>query len=141
MGAWLSFIIHHGRIYSHSVDHRYSDGVSTYHWAIIFYRFKVFEAEGTQQANIFAVLGLTTTKTCIYAGVNKMNTVKILAIVLIVAGASGLVYGGFTYTKETHQAKIGPIELSVNDTETVNVPVWAGVAAMVAGAFLLFARK
>ena len=70
-----------------------------------------------------------------------MNTVKMLAIVLIVAGALALVYGGFTYTKETHQAKIGPIELSVKDTETVNVPAWAGVAAMVAGAFLLFARK
>ncbi|OGV75853.1 MAG: hypothetical protein A3I83_03895 [Methylotenera sp. RIFCSPLOWO2_02_FULL_45_14] len=64
-----------------------------------------------------------------------------LAVVLIVAGALGLVYGGFTYTKETHQTKIGPIELSVKDTETVNVPVWVGVAAMVAGAVFLFARK
>jgi len=64
-----------------------------------------------------------------------------LAIVLIVAGALGLAYGSFTYTKETHQAKIGPIELSVKDKETVNIPVWAGVAAMVAGAILLVARK
>ncbi|MDP3744980.1 MAG: hypothetical protein Q8Q76_11680 [Methylotenera sp.] len=70
-----------------------------------------------------------------------MNAVKILAIVLIVAGALGLAYGSFTYTKETHQAKIGPIELSVEDKETVNVPVWVGVAAIVAGAFLLFVRK
>jgi multidrug transporter EmrE-like cation transporter len=70
-----------------------------------------------------------------------MNAVKMLAIALIVAGALGLAYGSFTYTKETHQAKIGPIELSVKDKETVNVPVWAGVAAMVAGVFLLFARK
>jgi len=72
---------------------------------------------------------------------NKTNAVKMLAVVLIVAGALGLVYGGFTYTKETHQTKIGPIELSVKDTETVNVPVWVGVAAMVAGAVFLFARK
>jgi TRAP-type C4-dicarboxylate transport system permease small subunit len=70
-----------------------------------------------------------------------MNAVKMLAIVLIVAGALGLAYGSFTYTKETHQTKIGPIELSVEDKETVNIPVWAGVAAMVAGAFLLFVRK
>lgn len=70
-----------------------------------------------------------------------MNAVKMLAIVLIVAGGLGLLYGGFTYTKDTHQAKIGPIELSVKDTETVNIPVWAGIASMVAGAFLLFARK
>ena len=70
-----------------------------------------------------------------------MNAVKIVAVVLIVAGVLGLAYGGFTYTKETHQAKIGPIELSVKDSETINIPVWAGVTAMVAGAFLLFARK
>lgn len=70
-----------------------------------------------------------------------MNAVKMLAVVLIVAGALGLAYGSFTYTKETHQAKIGPIELSIKDKETVNIPVWAGVAAMVAGAVLLFARK
>jgi hypothetical protein len=70
-----------------------------------------------------------------------MNGVKILAILLIVAGGLGLLYGGFTYTKETHQAKLGPIELSVKDTETVNVPIWAGVGAIVTGVVLLFARK
>jgi multidrug transporter EmrE-like cation transporter len=70
-----------------------------------------------------------------------MNAVKMFAIVLIVAGALGLAYGGFTYTKETHQAKLGPIELSVKDTETVNVPVWVGLGAIVAGMILLFSRK
>jgi hypothetical protein len=64
-----------------------------------------------------------------------------LAIVLIVAGTLGLVYGGFTYTKDTHEAKVGPIELSIKDKETVNVPVWAGVGAIVAGVILLFVRK
>ncbi len=71
-----------------------------------------------------------------------MNSVKIAAIVLIVAGILGLVYGSFSYTKETHEAKLGPIELSVKDKETVNVPVWAGVGAIVVGgALLLFANK
>ena len=71
-----------------------------------------------------------------------MNTVKIAAIVLIVAGALGLAYGGFSYTKETHEAKIGPIELSVKDQQTVNVPVWAGVGAIViGGALLVFGGK
>ncbi len=70
-----------------------------------------------------------------------MNAIKILAIVLIAAGSLGLLYGGFTYTKETHEAKLGPIELTVKDKETVNIPVWAGVGAIVAGAILLFARK
>ncbi len=70
-----------------------------------------------------------------------MNATKVLAITLIVAGGLALTYGGFTYTKDTHQAKIGPIELSVKNKETVNIPVWVGVASMVAGALLLFARK
>ena len=67
-----------------------------------------------------------------------MNTVKIAAIVLIVAGVLGLVYGSFSYTKKTHEAKLGPIELSVKDKQTVNVPVWAGVGAIVIGGVLLF---
>ncbi len=70
-----------------------------------------------------------------------MNAVKMLAIVLIVAGALGLLYGGFTYTKDTHQAKLGPIVLSVTEKESVNIPIWAGVGALVAGIFLLVTRK
>jgi hypothetical protein len=66
-----------------------------------------------------------------------MNSSKIAAIVLIVAGVLGLAYGQFSYTKETHDAKLGPIELSVKDKETVNIPVWLGVGAIVVGAGLL----
>ena len=68
-----------------------------------------------------------------------MSSTKIIAIVLIIAGVLGLAYGSFSYTKETHDAKVGPIELSVKDKETVNVPVWAGVGAIVIGAGLLLA--
>jgi TRAP-type C4-dicarboxylate transport system permease small subunit len=67
-----------------------------------------------------------------------MNAIRIAAIALIVAGALGLAYGSFSYTKETHEAKLGPIELSVTDRETVNVPVWLGVGAVVTGGVLLF---
>jgi len=70
-----------------------------------------------------------------------MNSFKMLAVALILAGSLALLYGGFTYTKDTHQAKIGPVELSVKETETVNIPVWAGVILIAAGAMLLFARK
>ena len=66
-----------------------------------------------------------------------MNAVKIAAIVLIVAGVLGLAYGSFSYTKDTHEAKLGPIELSVKEKQTVNVPVWAGVGAIVIGGVLL----
>ena len=66
-----------------------------------------------------------------------MNAIKITAIVLIVAGVLGLGYGSFSYTKQTHDIKMGPIELSVEEKETVNVPVWAGVGAIAIGAALL----
>ncbi|MCX5871078.1 MAG: hypothetical protein NTY00_10715 [Deltaproteobacteria bacterium] len=66
-----------------------------------------------------------------------MNAVKGVAIALILAGALGLAYGSFSYTKETQQAKLGPIELSVKEEKTVNIPVWAGVAAIVIGGVLL----
>ena len=64
--------------------------------------------------------------------------VKIVAIALIVAGILGLAYGGFSYTKETHDIKLGPIELSIKEKETINVPIWVGVGAIVAGGLLLF---
>jgi multidrug transporter EmrE-like cation transporter len=71
-----------------------------------------------------------------------MNAVKMAAIVIIVAGVLGLAYGSFSYTKDTHEAKLGPLELSVREKETVNVPVWAGVGAIViGGAILLFGSK
>ena len=66
-----------------------------------------------------------------------MNAMKMVGIVLIVAGILGLVYGGFSYTKETHETKIGPLTLSVTDKETVNVPIWAGIGSIVLGGVLL----
>lgn len=66
-----------------------------------------------------------------------MNTLKITALVLIVAGVLGLGYGSFSFTKETHDVKLGPIEMSVKEKETVNIPVWAGVGAIAIGAALL----
>jgi hypothetical protein len=66
-----------------------------------------------------------------------MNPIRIVAIVLIVAGALGLAVGGFSYTKETHTGRIGPIELSVKEEQTVNVPLWMGVGAIVIGGGLL----
>jgi hypothetical protein len=65
-----------------------------------------------------------------------MSAIKIAAIALIVAGILGLAYGKFSYTKETHEAKIGSLELSMKDKETVNIPVWAGVGAIVIGGIL-----
>jgi len=72
-----------------------------------------------------------------------MNASRLVAILLIAAGVLALAYGGFTYTKKTHEAQIGTLELSVQEKETVDVPIWAGVAAIVGGAVLLLfgARK
>jgi hypothetical protein len=66
-----------------------------------------------------------------------MNTTRLIAIALIVAGILGLVYGGFSYTKDTTAIKVGPLELSVKEKQAVNVPMWAGVGAIVIGGLLL----
>jgi len=66
-----------------------------------------------------------------------LSVLKIVAIVLIVAGVAGLLYGKFTYTQATHEAKLGPLDLSVKEKKTVNIPLWAGVAEIVAGGLLL----
>jgi TRAP-type C4-dicarboxylate transport system permease small subunit len=71
-----------------------------------------------------------------------MNATKLVAILLIAGGALGLLYGGFSYTKETTKANIGPLTLQVKETERVNIPLWVGVAAIVGGIVLLVtARK
>jgi hypothetical protein len=64
-----------------------------------------------------------------------------MPVLTLLRGDLGLVYGSFSYTKETHQAKLGPIQLSVNEEQTVNVPVWAGVGAIVIGGLLLLFWK
>lgn len=66
-----------------------------------------------------------------------MNTVKIAGVLLLVAGTLGLVYGGFSYTKATHEAQLGPIQFSLEEKEMVSVPVWLGVGAIVLGGALL----
>jgi hypothetical protein len=66
---------------------------------------------------------------------------RLIAIVLLAAGLLALVYGGFSYTKQTHDAKLGPLEISVSEKQRVNVPVWAGVILVVAGAGVLLTGK
>lgn len=66
-----------------------------------------------------------------------MSATKIVAIVLIVAGILALVYGGFSYTQQTHEAQLGPFNLTVKETKTVPVPIWVGVGAVVVGGALL----
>jgi hypothetical protein len=70
-----------------------------------------------------------------------VSPLKIVAIVLIVAGIAGLVYGKFSYTKATHEVDLGPVDLSIKEKRTVNIPLWAGIVAIVAGGLLLIVPK
>ena len=71
-----------------------------------------------------------------------MSGTKIIGLALLIAGILALIYGGFTYTRATHSAKLGPLEVVVKDKETVNVPAWAGgLATLAGGALLLFGAK
>ena len=66
-----------------------------------------------------------------------MNPMKMIGIVLLVAGVLGLVYGGFSYTRNSTALKVGPLEVQVKEKETVNVPLWAGIGAIVVGGLML----
>ena len=66
-----------------------------------------------------------------------MNGIKMLGTALLIAGALGFIYGGFSYTKDTTAIKLGPIELTVKEKETVNIPLWFGIASVIAGGVLL----
>ena len=68
-----------------------------------------------------------------------MNMFKTAGLVLVIMGVLALVYGGFSYTKDTTAVKLGPIELSVKEKERINIPLWAGIGAIVLGAGLLVA--
>ena len=70
-----------------------------------------------------------------------MSTTKIIGILLIMAGVLGLIYGGFSYTKETHTTQLGPLQLKVEEKETVLVPVIASAGALVLGLLLIVAGK
>ena len=66
-----------------------------------------------------------------------MGFLRITAIILIIAGALALVYGGFSFITETHQADIGALSLSIDEKKYVNIPAWAGVSAIIVGGILL----
>jgi hypothetical protein len=70
-----------------------------------------------------------------------MQPIKGLAMALIVVGAAALAFGGFSYTRDTHSMQMGPISMTVQDRRSVNVPIWAGVCAIVVGAGLLFVPR
>lgn len=66
-----------------------------------------------------------------------MTSVRLFAFLLVLAGALALAYGGFSYTKDTTAVKMGPMELTVKEKETITVPVWAGFGLVVIGGILL----
>lgn len=70
-----------------------------------------------------------------------MSGQKLAAIILIVGGILGLTYGGFTYTKDTHSADVGPLHLEFKEKERVNIPMWAGIAAIIGGVAILATSK
>jgi hypothetical protein len=66
-----------------------------------------------------------------------MDTTKTIGVILLVLGALGLIYVGFSYTQDSTKAKIGPIELKVQQKEQVNIPLWGSIAALALGGVLL----
>jgi hypothetical protein len=70
-----------------------------------------------------------------------MRPIQVLGVVLLVLGIVAVVTGGFSFTKDEKKAEIGPVEVRVEERERVNVPLWAGVGALVVGAVLLVSSR
>ena len=66
-----------------------------------------------------------------------MTAMRVIGAVLLVLGLAGLLTGGFSFTRETTQAQLGPLSLTVKEKESVNIPQWLSVGAMVVGAVVL----
>lgn len=70
-----------------------------------------------------------------------MLVLRIVAVILIIASTWALAEGGFSYTKDSKDVKLGPIELAVKEKENVAVPKWAAFAGIGVGVVLLVLRK
>jgi uncharacterized membrane protein YidH (DUF202 family) len=70
-----------------------------------------------------------------------MSGTRLLAVILLVGGLLALVYGGFSFTRETHEVDLGPVDFAVEEKERVNIPMWAGLAAVVVGGLLLVSDR
>jgi hypothetical protein len=57
----------------------------------------------------------------------------------MVGGALALAYGGFSYTRDTHELNLGPLQVQVQERKYLNIPIWAGLASLLAGVALLAA--
>jgi len=68
---------------------------------------------------------------------------KILGIILIVAGVAMFAFHGFSFTQKKNIANIGPVQIDKNENKTVSWPSYAGVVAVIGGIAILLvgARK
>ncbi len=66
-----------------------------------------------------------------------MSAGKLIGVLMIVLGALALIYGGFSYTRSTHAAAVGPVQLTVQHRHNVAVPVWAGIIVLVLGGVVI----
>lgn len=68
---------------------------------------------------------------------------KIVGILLIIAGVAALVYGGFSYTTTKKDVDLGPIQVNHKQNHTVPLPPVLGVVAIIGGGALVYfgARK
>jgi len=66
-----------------------------------------------------------------------LNALRIAGVVLVLAGLAGFFVKDVSFTKDTTAAKIGSLELTVKEKETVHIPPWLSLGAIAVGAVLL----
>lgn len=68
--------------------------------------------------------------------------ILVLGILLMLAGAIGLIHPRFTYNSTEEVAKLGPMQANVTREKTVEIPIAISILLLVAGAGLtLFGTK
>jgi len=62
---------------------------------------------------------------------------KALGIILIVAGILMLVFRSVSFTEKKKVVDLGPVEINKDEKKTIGWPMYAGGAAIAAGALIL----
>lgn len=67
----------------------------------------------------------------------RSRNMKMIGLILIIAGAIGIIWGGIGYIKDRDTTHIGPVDIVVEEKGRVPIPPLVGVAALVAGGLMV----
>lgn len=70
-----------------------------------------------------------------------MKPLNFIGLLLLIVGLLTMIYGGISYTRKTHEAKLGALTISIQEKQTVYIPIWVGLISMIAGGTVLMIKQ